>query len=374
MAGIYVHIPFCERKCVYCDFYSLADNKNFDVYLSFLLKEINLFGRDYRDEQISTIYLGGGTPSLLNPKQISKIINEISKLFNLHNNPEITIEINPGTVNQDKLKAYHEMGINRISIGVQSFQDKDLKFLSRIHTTEDAKRCVSDALFAGYKNISIDLIYALPTQSIDTLEKTLIQAVSYPLQHISAYSLIIEQGTPLASMLRNSKVIPVSEEQEADMMEFVINFLKGSGFSQYEVSNFAKPGYECIHNKNYWNHSNYIGFGPSAHSFWKWKRWWNVNSIVKYYSLIEKGLQPIADSEELTEEQIINEMLFLGLRNGGVNFQKMSEILTKDFLNIFIEKINNLVENNYATFEKNVLKLTTKGYLIMDEIAKNLAI
>ncbi|RCK72854.1 MAG: hypothetical protein IGBAC_0346 [Ignavibacteriae bacterium] len=374
MAGIYIHIPFCQRKCVYCDFYSLADNKDFDIFISFLLKEINLYSEKYRDENFSTIYLGGGTPSILDQSQVETILKEINKSFQLSTSPEVTIEVNPGTVNEKKLKAYRNSGINRISIGVQSFMDEDLKFLNRIHNSEEARKCIIDALNAGFENVSIDLIYALPTQTISTLENNLTQAISYPLKHISAYSLIIEQNTPLASMVRESKIKPVPEELEAMMMEFVINFLTQNGFKQYEVSNFAKSGYESKHNLNYWNHSNYIGCGPSAHSFWNWKRWWNVDTIFSYYSRLNNNLLPVADSEELTETQIINEMLFLGLRNGGIDFKKMNKMFNKDFIKPNIEEINKLVEDNFATFEQNILRLTTKGYLITDEIVSKLAI
>lgn len=368
MAGIYIHIPFCERKCIYCDFYSLADIKDFDAFVSFLLKEINLYSKLHNEESISTIYFGGGTPSLFKPEQIGKILNEISKLFVVDYNPEITIEVNPGTTTISKLKGYRDVGVNRISIGVQSFFDVDLKFLTRIHNSTDARNSIMDAVSAGFKNISIDLIYALPTQNIKTIKENLEIAISYPIKHISAYTLILEDNTALAKMVTESKIRVVSEEVEAEMMEFVMNYLNENGFWQYEVSNFAIKGYESKHNQNYWNHTNYIGCGPSAHSFWDGKRWWNVSSIFSYYSRLDNDLLPIANSESLTQEQIINEILFLGLRSNGISFSKISKLLQKDFKKIYTNEINYLIENKFAKVQQDVLRLTPKGYIITDEI------
>lgn len=368
MAGIYIHIPFCERKCIYCDFYSIADNKDFDIFISFLLKEIKMYSHLRNDETISTIYFGGGTPSLLSPVQIENILNGIREEFIIEKDPEITIEVNPGTATLDKLKGYKDAGINRVSVGVQSFFDEDLKFLSRIHNSADARSCIEDAVKAGYKNISIDLIYALPTQSIRSLEENLKSAISYPIKHISAYSLILEENTPLASLVRQKGTELVSEETESAMMEFVMNYLNENGFRQYEVSNFAIPGYESRHNQNYWNHTNYIGCGPSAHSFWNWKRWWNVNSIFSYYSRLNNEILPVADSEILNEEQIFHETLLLGLRSTGINLRKMSIAFKKDFKKIFAKEMDYLIKNKYALLKEDILQLTPKGYVITDEI------
>lgn len=368
MAGIYIHIPFCERKCIYCDFYSLADLKDFDIFISFLLREIRIYSKLYNIENISTIYFGGGTPSLFNPDQIGKILNGITKLFVIGPDPEVTIEVNPGTTTIEKLKGYLDIGINRLSIGVQSFFDEDLQFLTRIHNSIDAKNSIQNAIDTGFKNISVDLMYALPTQTITSIKENLEIAISYPIQHISAYSLILEDDTPLAKMVGESRVKLIPEEAEAEMMEFVMNFLNENGFLQYEVSNFAVPGYESKHNQNYWNHTNYIGCGPSAHSFWNGKRWWNVSSIFAYYSRLNNDILPVTNSESLTQEQILNEMLFLGLRSAGINLNKISGFLKKDFKKAYIKEIDYLIENKFAIIEADVLKLTPKGYIITDEI------
>lgn len=368
MMGLYIHIPFCERKCIYCDFYSEVGRRDFDIYIDFLIKEIILYAEKYSDSEVQTIYFGGGTPSLLDPLHYEKLLKTIRANFKIIKSPEITIEVNPGTVDQKKLGGYLDVGINRLSIGVQSFQDVDLDFLSRIHTADQGEKCIIDSYKTGFKNVSMDIMYGLPTQTIMSLEYTLKKALSYSLQHISAYTLVIESRTPLAKSVRESRLQLISEEAEAEMMEFLIEYLKKNGYAHYEISNFALPGFECIHNKNYWNHSNYIGFGPSAHSFFENKRWWNVDTIFNYYNRLNNNLLPIEGSEVLDENKLINEIFMLGLRSDGINFKQLQDKFGRNFLPMHIEKINELVKTGMAVFENYTLRLTTKGLLIADEI------
>lgn len=370
MAGIYLHIPFCERKCIYCDFYSETNHTDHSVFVKFLLKEIELYSDYHNLEGIETIYFGGGTPSLLHRSQISEIINAIQKIFKVNEIAEISFEVNPGTVDLQKLKEYKKSGINRLSIGVQSFNDDDLKFLSRIHSVADAEKCVADAKDAGFDNIGIDLIYALPTQTIDSLLYNLQQAVSSEVNHISAYSLIVEEGTPLHNLVKNQKILTVDEKVETQMMNVTIDLLTSAGYEQYEVSNFAKPGYESKHNSNYWNHSNYLGFGPSAHSFWKNKRWWNIDTIFSYYTRLQNNMLPISETENLSTEQLLNEKFMLGLRSKGVNFKKLKEEFNHDYRIQFKGLIDNLTSNQLASFENDHLKLTRNGIMIADEISR----
>lgn len=369
MAGIYLHIPFCERKCVYCDFYSETNYTDHSVFVKFLLKEIELYSDYHHLEEIQTIYFGGGTPSLLHPSQISEIMYGIQKLFKVNQQAEITLEVNPGTVDLQKLKEYKNSGINRLSIGVQSFNDDDLKYLSRVHSVADGIRCISDAKESGFENIGIDLIYSLPTQTIDSLLHNLQIAIDAKVNHISAYSLTVEEGTPLHQLVRNKKIQTVDEATEIQMMDITIDELKSAGYEHYEISNFAKLGYESRHNSNYWNHSNYLGFGPSAHSFWKNKRWWNIDTIFSYYSRLENNLAPISETENLSTEQLINEKFMLGLRSKGVHIRKLSEDYNHDFKLQFENLIHNLTLNKLASFEDDHLRLTKNGIMIADEIS-----
>lgn len=370
MAGIYLHIPFCERKCIYCDFYSETSHDGYNIFVQFLIKEIELYSDYHNLEKIETIYFGGGTPSLLHSTQISEIINTIQKLFKVNELAEITFEVNPGTVDLQKLKEYKKSGINRLSIGVQSFNDDDLKFLSRIHSVADAERCIADAKEAGFDNIGIDIIYALPTQTIDSLLYTLQNAVDAEVNHISAYSLIVEEGTPLHHLVKNQKILTLDEAVETQMMDVTIDVLKMAGFEQYEISNFAKPGYESKHNSNYWNHSNYLGFGPSAHSFWKNKRWWNIDTIFSYYTRLQNNMLPISETENLNTEQLINEIFMLGLRSKGVDFKKLKEEFNHDYKTQHQSLIDHLTSNQLASFESDRLQLTSNGIMIADEISR----
>ncbi len=370
MAGIYLHIPFCERKCIYCDFYSETNHKDHSVFVKFLLKEIELYSDYHNLEEIQTIYFGGGTPSLLHPSQISEIINAIQKLFKVNQLAEITLEVNPGTVDLEKLKGIKAAGVNRLSIGVQSFNEDDLKFLSRIHSVADGMRCISDAKQAGFDNIGIDLIYALPTQTIESLLYNLQIAIDAKVNHISAYSLIVEEGTPLHQLVKNKKIQTVDEAVETQMMDLTIDELKSAGFEHYEISNFAKPGYFSKHNTNYWNHSNYLGFGPAAHSFWKNKRWWNIDTIFSYYSRLENNMLPISETENLNTEQLINEKFMLGLRSKGVDFRMLNKEFNYDYKLQFENLIHKLTSNQLASFENDHLQLTKSGIMIADEISR----
>ena len=272
MPGVYIHVPFCERKCVYCDFYSIEDHSSFDAFVDAVVAEIGSFAEEARGTRFGTIFFGGGTPSLLAPNQLAKILDELRKGYSIENDAEVTLEANPGTISAESLSAYRSLGINRLSIGVQSFHNDELKFLGRIHNADEARRSVSDARRAGFSNISIDLILALPGQTIDKLEISLAEAVALDPKHISAYTLIVEKGTPLYRLVQSRQVAPLPSEAEAELYAFSMDYLIDRGFEHYEVSNYARPGFRSRHNSGYWDHSPYLGFGPSAHSFWKGKR------------------------------------------------------------------------------------------------------
>jgi oxygen-independent coproporphyrinogen III oxidase len=376
MSGIYIHIPFCERKCIYCDFYSVENLNLIDRFTESLLKEIEIFSIEadfFNDSIFDTIYFGGGTPSLLEPTQIEKILNKLSQSFKISSNPEITLETNPGTVDKRKLLEFKNLGVNRISFGVQSFFDDDLKFLGRIHTGEDAFKCVNDSFEVGFENVSIDLIFGLPGQTVEKWLENLKFAVSLNVPHISAYNLIVEGGTPLHELVSLGKVEIPEDEIQAQLYERTIDFLENAGYVHYEVSNYAFEGFECRHNLKYWQYENYIGFGPSAHSFWINKRWWNFANLNKYINALDLGKIPVANFEILDEEKMIEEFIYLGLRSKGINVARFKGKFGFEFVDGDIkDEIEELERAGYITIEDDFIKLTPKGFLLCDEIVLRL--
>jgi oxygen-independent coproporphyrinogen-3 oxidase len=367
--AIYIHIPFCDHKCIYCDFYSIITKDNISSYKDALIKEITHYATLYSEESsISSIYFGGGTPSLMEPGYLEAIINQIKKKFSVVDIPEITMETNPGTVNKDKLKKFLTAGINRISIGIQSFNEEELKFLTRIHDKEMAIRTVFNAQEAGFNNISVDLIFNLPGQTKDIWTKNLEIAASLPIQHISAYSLILEKGTILNKMVIDGKVKIQEDDYDAELYEMTIDYLEQKGFMQYEVSNFAKPGNECLHNNAYWRYKNYLGFGTSAHSFINNKRWWNFSSLKMYKAHIETKGSAEASHEIITPEESIEEYIMLALRSYGIELTDLEKRFGKEWLNRNNKYLELLNENNLIAIKDNWIKLTKRGYAICDEI------
>ena len=372
----YIHIPFCDHKCIYCDFYSIITSDNIGSFLKSLKKEIKHYAEKYsEDREFISIYFGGGTPSLMEPEYISKILDCINTNFRVKNDAEITLETNPGTVFLEKLKKFREAGINRISIGIQSLDNKDLKFLTRIHNSATAIKTVHDAAEAGFENISLDLIFNLPGQTKKKWIKNLEQAIELPIKHISAYSLILEKGTILNKMVLDGKVKIEDADYDAELYQTTIEFLTSKGFYQYEVSNFAKPGFECVHNNAYWHYLDYLGFGTSAHSFIDGKRWWNLSSLKMYIENVERSGNAIAGSENIGPEIALNEYIMLELRSSGLNLKKFenrfgSEI--EEWLKKKYPYFELLKNQNFVTMDSSTIKFTTRGYAICDEILKTL--
>lgn len=371
-SAIYIHIPFCDHKCIYCDFYSLISYENVGEYLTALEREINFYAKKYsHDRIIDTIFFGGGTPSFMNPNYIGKIINSISRNFNISSDVEVTLETNPGTVSKGKIIEFKNSGINRVSIGIQTFDESELKFLSRIHDKKTAIQTVHNTIEAGIENVSVDLIFNLPNQTKETWIENLNIVVKLPIKHISAYSLILEKGTILNKMVLDGKVKMTSENYDAELYEYTMKFLNWKNFKQYEISNFAKPGFECLHNKYYWNYKDYLGFGTSAHSFVNGKRWWNYSSLKRYISEIHKKGNAVRGIENLTNDQSLEEFIMLGLRSKGI---KLSE-LNFYSKNWYFEKkdiINSFIAEKYLIKTNNKLSCTQKGYMICDEIISKL--
>jgi oxygen-independent coproporphyrinogen III oxidase len=387
LASLYIHIPFCEHKCIYCDFYSIAPNETAsrselptNRFVESLLKELEIRSRDQQFRvPYETVFLGGGTPSLLSVDDLGLILEKVSRSFQIEADAEITVETNPGTVNRQKLEAFRKLGINRLSIGIQSFHEDDLRFLTRIHSSDQAKQCVHDAHEAGFENISVDLMFSLPNQTKERWLANLDQAMELNPTHISCYSLIVEPNTPLSNMVENRQISLLSTDDDAVLYETTIRFLTERGFEQYEVSNFAKPGLKSRHNSNYWNHSNYLGFGPSAHSFWSEKpgdcvRWWNVSSIVGYLDKLDQGVLPVAGHEHLTTAQLVEEEIFLGLRSEGIDIAGFRRRYGRDLMTEHRSKVGNLIESEMAIVQDGKLRLTSKGYLVCDEICASLRV
>jgi oxygen-independent coproporphyrinogen-3 oxidase len=343
-----------------------------EQFVQVLKQEILMYAEYGAKEKFETIFFGGGTPSLLSVIQLSDILHTLHTTFDITDDAEITVEANPGTVDKNKLTEYKAMGINRLSFGIQSFHDDELQFLGRIHNAKDAVQSVRDAQTVGFENISIDLIYSLPSQTMMKWQETVTQAVALGTQHISAYSLIVEDGTPLAAMVKSKMISPLPTEVEADMYEATMEFLLDTGFEHYEVSNYAKRGFASRHNSNYWNHSNYLSFGPSAHSFWSDQRWWNIAHLRTYVEKVSSGQLPIAGKEQLGCSQLFDELVMLGLRSKGISLPFIKEKTGIDFISHTRELTKEFVDRGLVVLEDSTLRLTDKGFLLCDEISEQL--
>ncbi|MEW6653941.1 MAG: radical SAM family heme chaperone HemW [Bacteroidota bacterium] len=371
--AIYIHIPFCDHKCIYCDFYSIIKYENTANYLSALKQEIACYAKQFAyNRKIISIFFGGGTPSLMEAGYIGEIIKEIRTNFSVYDDAEITLETNPGTVSKEKLTDFKNAGINRISVGIQSFDDDDLKFLTRIHNSKTAIQTIYDASEVGFKNISLDLIFNLPNQTKEKWKQNLEAALLLPIKHISAYSLILEQGTILNKMVLDGKVNLQDVDYDAELYELTIEFLSANGFAQYEVSNFAKPGFQCVHNNAYWHYIEYLSFGTSAHSFANSKRWKNYSSSRFYIEAINKRGNAVASEEYLTKEQILDEYVMLALRSRGL---VKSEFIAL-FGNGWLQKNNTLLQEfisqKLLIDNGKIVSLTPQGYALCDEILTKL--
>ncbi len=372
-SAIYVHIPFCDHKCIYCDFYSIITSDNISSFLQSLKKEIKYYAENYSPNRITTsIFFGGGTPSLMQPEYLEEIISSIAENFNVSAEAEITMETNPGTVDKEKLRKFKTAGINRISIGVQSFNDDELKFLTRIHNSKTAIETLHIASEVGFENISLDLIFNLPKQTKRMWLSNLKQAIQLPIKHISTYSLTLERGTILNKMVLDGKVTLQDNDHDADLYETTLDFFENSDFYQYEVSNFTKPGYECKHNNVYWQYGEYLGLGTSAHSFVDGKRWWNYSSLKRYISEINTNGNAVANYEELSPEEFHNEYVMLALRSSGIKLKKYKRTFGDNWFKKNYSYFKKLENENFILLDDSNIKLTKQGYAVCDEILQNI--
>ena len=372
-AGLYIHIPFCARKCPYCDFYSLTDLSLKPKFLKALLREMELVSSE--GLCFDTLYIGGGTPSVYEYNEIGQMVAAFLQNFDLRPDAEITIEVNPGTVSIEQLRGYREAGVNRINIGVQSFNQKNLDFLGRIHTTDEARNAITDALQAKFNNIGLDLIYGLPDQSKPDWLEDLGQALDCHPTHLSCYMLTYEKGTPLHSDLKAGRVQRLADEKVRALFEATIERLEDHGYVQYEISNFARIGKDrqplvSKHNLKYWTLVPYIGIGPSAHSFIEPQRYWNVSNVDEYIAGIQSDRLPVAEREVLSQEQQIIEAIYLGLRmTQGIDPVWFRQKFGIDFLETFKDVIADLEKRNYMKAGATHVALTQQGRAFLDSIA-----
>ena len=365
--GIYVHIPFCKQKCYYCDFISYANKEEkTKEYVKCIQKEIEIESKKYsKDEyEITTIYLGGGTPSYISALYIENIINVIKLNYNVKDNAEITIEINPGTVNEEKILIYEKIGINRVSIGLQTTNDKLLKQIGRIHTYEEFLNCYKLVSKSKIDNINVDLMLALPNQTIEDLEESLQKVIKLKPNHISLYSLILEEGTKLEKMVSENIVKLPEEDMEREMYWKTKRILEKNGYNHYEISNFAKEGYKSKHNMNCWSQKEYLGFGVAAHSYVNRKRYCNINNIEEYVSNIKKGKiennRTVCEIQNKIDEQ--KEFMMLGLRKiDGIDIQEFKNKFVENPIYVFHKELEELVNEDLVEIDLDKIKLTNKG-------------
>lgn len=374
MAGIYIHVPFCKKKCLYCDFYSLGASEKTQQYHLFIEKELTLRKRFIPNERIDTIYFGGGTPSLLAASQVNHILNCISKTFDVSADAEITIEVNPDDVTADLMKAYRNIGVNRVSIGIQSLTDDELKFMGRRHNADDAEKSVEISINNGFDNISIDLIYGIPNSTIESWEYSLKKAFSLDIKHLSCYHLTYEEGTPLTRKLNKKIFTEVDEATSVGQFRLLQDMAKANKFIHYEISNLAKEGFYSKHNTSYWKGIPYLGLGPSAHSYNGKQRAWNPNSYQKWEIGIESKALSI-EQEELDEITLFNEVILTHLRTiWGVNLDELRKNFNPLHIEQMLSSAKRLIENNHLKLDGSTLQIPSEQFLISDGIISSLII
>ncbi|MDI3547733.1 MAG: hypothetical protein PWR10_1385 [Halanaerobiales bacterium] len=367
--GLYIHVPFCVHKCNYCDFYSEAFNQGrIKYFLQALQRELELYAELLSAKEISTIYIGGGTPSLLKPSQLEGLLELIFNSFSFTGSREITLECNPSSLKKEKIAAFKKAGINRLSLGVQSFNERELKFLGRLHTPTQAIK-VLEEVKKYFTNYNLDLIFALPGQSLEEWEESLKKAVSFKPPHLSLYNLQIEEGTVLDALLKEGKIKEVDDRLDAEMYLLARKVLQEKGYRQYEISNFARPGYESKHNLIYWQYQPYLGLGPAAHSFDGKVRFSNYSDLEIYCQRLSRNQLPVAGVTPLSRREQMSEMLFMGLRLiDGVSTGDFKARFGLELKEVYQDELNRLTGLGLVQFDEEQLKLTQKGILLGNEV------
>lgn len=372
MAGIYIHIPFCKKRCIYCDFYSTTDSRKIPQYIEAIKKEAAQ-RKDYAGgETVETIYLGGGTPSQLTGRQVKDIISHIYNIYSVSENAETTIEMNPDDISLPLLQSLKEAGVNRLSMGIQTFNEQNLKFLNRRHTAAEAIDKVKMCQDCGFDNISIDLIYGMPVESHDDWIADIEKAISLGTQHISAYHLIYEEGTRMTQLLEQGIITETDEEESLSQFKTMIDMLKSAGFVHYEISNFCKPGFESKHNSSYWKGKKYTGIGPSAHSFDGNNRQWNIANLDEYIYKVNNG-QQFWEEEILSTAEKYNDLILTSLRTmWGLDMNMLERSFGKIYLDYCMKNAMPHIERGTLSLQDGIMKLTENGIFVSDDIMSDL--
>lgn len=371
MSGIYLHIPFCKQACHYCNFHFTTSLHQKNELVAALVMEIQMQKDFFPGETINTIYFGGGTPSLLLIDDCRLLIDAIHQNFNVAFDAEITLEANPDDIDAEKLSGWKQSGINRLSIGVQSFYEEELKWMNRAHTAEQAMANLQLAM-AAFANITIDLIYGSALLTDEMWEQNVKTAIKYGIPHLSCYALTVEEKTPLHKLMRLNKIKPVDTDKQASQFLLLMQWLRGAGYEHYEVSNFAKPGFRSRHNSSYWKGDQYLGIGPSAHSFNGYTRQWNVANNQQYISSIMNGILP-NESEVLTQANQLNEYIMISLRTKeGMDLQAIEKKWGAEKLAVIKKQLRPYLQNGLTIQNGSLVQLTDVGFLKADGIASDL--
>jgi oxygen-independent coproporphyrinogen III oxidase len=372
MAGIYLHIPFCKQKCSYCDFYSNTNVGIAPALIEAEKKELVERKKYLKNEHVKTIYFGGGTPSVLKLRQVEQLLSVIYENFNVLKDAEITFECNPDDLNIEYLVGLKTLGINRVSIGVQSFNDDVLKFLNRRHSAEQAGIVIEASKDAGFDNISIDLMFGIPGMSFESYQESLLKGINAGVQHLSVYQLTFEENTLLYKRLVNKKITEIDEEECIRQFDYTIEKLKEYGFRQYEISNYANQGFESKHNTLYWSNENYLGIGPAAHSYDGGARQWNAADSNKYLKGISNG-ENYFDVETLTETDKYNEYVLTGLRTArGISAHYVQNTFNQSINAHFLKVVNNIVKDGFMDNSEGFYTLRKNGIFILDFMVRKL--
>ena len=368
MAGIYIHVPYCRKLCSYCDFYHVISTGDSGECLEAMIKEIEIQKEYLRNEDLSTIYVGGGTPSLLSVRETDLILNKIYKIFRVDSACEITMEMNPDDIEPEYLKGIKDLNINRISLGVQSWRDSDLKLLNRRHNSEKAASALKQTFEAGFENVTIDLIYGIPGMSQADWAENLDYSFSFDIKHLSAYHLTFEKGTVLWKIKEKGSISEIDEEESAALFNILIEKAEKQGFIHYEISNFGKPGFFSRHNSNYWKQVNYLGVGPSAHSFNGYSRQWNVSNVKEYIKSVNSG-KIFYNKEELDLRTRFNEYILTSLRTmWGIDLDYVEKSFEKEGYDYVVNLSGKFKNYGLMKSEGNFLILTNQGKMISDNI------
>lgn len=371
MAGIYIHIPFCKQACHYCDFHFSTSMKRKEEVVSALIREIELRKEEFLNEKVETIYFGGGTPSVLTNAEIELLIDKVYKNFQVIDRPEITLEANPDDLSEERIIELSKTAVNRLSIGVQSFYEADLKMMNRAHNAQEAKKSLEIAV-QYFDNISVDLIYGIPGLTNEMWRKNIQTALNLGIPHISSYALTVEPKTALHKLIQTGEIAPPKEEVAQEHFEILVKTLTENGFIHYELSNFGKPNYFSKNNSSYWLGKKYIGIGPSAHSYNGTSRSWNVANNILYLKSITEDKLPL-EIEILSQQDVYNEYIMTGLRTiWGVSLSKIKTDFGEKYLNYLLKNAERFIADDLLSIENEILKTTNKGKFLTDGIASDL--